>query len=85
MIHFNWLGDVNRYNMSFVPQVGTYILINNEKFKVVNLVYDLDSLSQDLMNVYFDLGISEEATKSIKVYLRPAGDGSYDVVATEEL
>jgi hypothetical protein len=55
MIHFNWLGDVNRYNMSFVPQVGTYILINNEKFKVITLVYDLDSLRQNLINVYIEL------------------------------
>jgi len=55
MIYFNWLGDINRYNMSFVPQVGTYILINDEKFKVITLVYDLDSLRQNLMNVYLEL------------------------------
>jgi hypothetical protein len=55
MIYFNWLGDINGYNMSFVPQVGTYILINDEKFKVITLVYDLDSLRQNLMNVYLEL------------------------------
>ncbi len=55
MIYFNWLGDINRYNMSFVPQVGTYVLINDEKFKVITLVYDLDSLRQNLMNVYLEL------------------------------
>ena len=57
MIHFNWLGDIIRYNMSLVPRINDCILVGNKTFRVIDIVWDLDSLRQNIMKVYITLNL----------------------------